>query len=147
MTPAAPAGVHHVAIAVRDLPRLEAFYTSVLGLAVQRRWPVADGGGAAQDRSVWLDLGAGAFLALERVTGGEGGTTKDAGETPGYLLIALKIPRTARAAWEARLAGAGVAIVARTAYTLYVVDPEGNRVGLSHWPDAADLPAETAGRG
>jgi hypothetical protein len=24
-----------------------------------------------------------------------------------------------------------------TAYTLYVLDPDGNRVGLSHYPEAA----------
>jgi len=134
---AAPGGVHHVAIAVRDLAELERFYTRVLGLSVLRRWPTA--GDEARDRSVWLDLGSGAFLALERVAdaevSGQGAASPD--HAHGYLMIALRIPRAARPAWEARLASAGVAIVHRTAYTLYVVDPEGNRVGLSHWPDAA----------
>jgi catechol 2,3-dioxygenase-like lactoylglutathione lyase family enzyme len=142
MTLAAPAGVHHVAIAVRDLPALEAFYTSVLGLAVLRRWPAGEGGGAggADDRSVWLDLGAGAFLALERTAGADA-TAPRAEGAPGYLMIALRIPHATRAAWEARLAAAGVAVVARTDYTLYVVDPEGNRVGLSHWPEPMEPPA------
>jgi hypothetical protein len=35
------------------------------------------------------------------------------------------------AAWEARLARAGIPIVDRTAHTLYVHDPDGHRVGLS----------------
>jgi hypothetical protein len=52
-------------------------------------------------------------------------------------LIALRIERAAREAWERRLAAAGVAVEARTAFTLYVRDPEGNRVGLSHFPDEA----------
>jgi glyoxylase I family protein len=138
--PAAPGGVHHVAIAVRDLPALEAFYTEVLGLPVLQRWPLA--GDEKRDRSVWLDLGNGAFLALER---GAGVQLAHEGAAPdrlhGYLLIALRITRAARPEWEARLAAAGVAVVDRTAYTLYVVDPEGNRVGLSHWPDAAAAPA------
>ena len=34
-------------------------------------------------------------------------------------------------AWEARLQEAGIAIDDRTAYTLYVRDPDGHRVGLS----------------
>lgn len=132
--PAAPGGVHHVAIAVRDLGALEAFYTQVLGLPILRRWPMAvdDEKG---DRSVWLDLGGGAFLALERAEVAGQGAPAD--RTQGYLMIALRITRTARPEWEARLAAAGVAVVRRTAFTLYVADPEGNQVGLSHWPDAA----------
>jgi glyoxylase I family protein len=140
MTDAAPGGVHHVAIAVRDLDLLEAFYTGVLGLPVLRRWPMAGhDGGDGRDRSVWLDLGSGAFLALERAAdekvAREGAASPD--RPYGYLMIALRITRAARPGWEERLAAAGVAVVGRTAYTLYVADPEGNRVGLSHWPEPA----------
>jgi glyoxylase I family protein len=158
MTAAAPGGVHHVAIAVRDLGALEAFYSSVLGLPILRRWPaaqsstVAASAGAASDsavgdRAVWLDLGNGAFLALERAAEPAVGASSDRTADPvlGYLMIALRIASAARADWEARLAAAGVAIVHRTAYTLYVADPEGNRVGLSHWPDAAAEPGAAAG--
>ncbi|HVT06586.1 MAG TPA: VOC family protein [Polyangia bacterium] len=133
--PPSPRGVHHVAIGVRDLPAVEAFYTSVLGLAVQRRWPRADGG--AGDRSVWLELGGGAFLALELVEPAAADATRDA---RGYLMAALVIGRADRAGWEARFAAAGVPVVRRTPYTLYVEDPEGNRVGLSHWPEPAEMP-------
>jgi|tagenome__1003787_1003787.scaffolds.fasta_scaffold20418274_2 glyoxylase I family protein len=146
----APGGVHHVAIGVRDLGAVEAFYTGVLGLPILRRWPMAGNmtgtmTGDQPDRSVWCDLGGGAFLALERAADGEvgpGGEAADRGH--GYLMIALRITCATRADWEARLAAAGVAIVHRTAYTLYVADPEGNRVGLSHWPDAAIEPGSQA---
>ena len=137
MTEPAVDGVHHAAIAVRDLAKLEAFYTQVLGLPVLRRWPEADAPG--EWRSTWLDLGGGAFLALERTADGAEADGARAGT--GYLMIALRISPTARAAWEARLAAAGVAVARRTDYTLYVDDPEGNRVGLSHWPEPAPLPA------
>jgi glyoxylase I family protein len=131
-----PGGVHHVAIAVRDLPAVEVFYTTVLGLPILRRWPMA--GDDRRDRSVWCDLGGGAFLALERAAEGPAASSDGlAASAHGYLMIALRITREARSAWEARLAAAGVAVVHRTEYTLYVADPEGNRVGLSHWPDAA----------
>ena len=141
MTVGAPGGVHHVAIAVRDLEAVEAFYTGTLGLPILRRWPMTDEmtGDEKRDRSVWLDLGEGAFLALER-TAAEARAGAPADRTHGYLMIALRITRAARPEWEARLAAAAVAVVDRTAYTLYVVDPEGNRVGLSHWPDAAQGP-------
>jgi glyoxylase I family protein len=134
--PGAPGGVHHVAIAVRDLGALETFYTGVLGLPILRRWPAA--ADDKRDRSVWCDLGDGAFLALERAAEEEiapEGAPED--RAHGYLMIALRITRAARAGWEARLAAAGVAVVHRTEYTLYVADPEGNRVGLSHWPEPA----------
>jgi len=135
--PAPARGVHHLAIGVRDLPAVEAFYTQVLRLPVQRRWPRTDG--AAGDRSVWLDLGGGAFLALERAESSAAGRAPAAaGE--GYLMAALAISPGERADWEAWLAAAGAPIVRRTPYTLYVEDPEGNRVGLSHWPDAAGAP-------
>jgi hypothetical protein len=39
------------------------------------------------------------------------------------------------ASWEARLAGAGLAVTDRTPHTLYVSDPDGHRVGLTVFPD------------
>ena len=135
MTAPAPAprthGVHHVAIQVRDLAAMEKFYGGVLGLPVQRRWQGEDG-----DRSIWFDLHDGGFLAVEWVAGGpphHDGWNTDA---LGIPLVALAIKRDERDAWEAHLTAAGVPVVHRTDYTLYVRDPEGNRVGLSHWPDA-----------
>jgi len=140
-----PGGVHHVAIAGRDLCALEAFYTGVLGLPVLRRWPMA--GDETRDRSVWCDLGHGAFLALERAADAEVGREgAPADRAHGYLMIALRITPAARLDWEARLAAAGVAVVHRTDHTLYVSDPEGNRVGLSHWPEAAQAPTSPAAR-
>ena len=125
-------GFHHLAIQCADLDRCERFYREVLGLAVTRRWPGADG----RDRSVWLDLGGGGFLALER-----------AGEPPagrpwtdphaGLHLLALRIKAGERAAIEARLGAAGVEVAERTGWTLYLRDPEGNRIGLSHHPEPA----------
>jgi len=131
---------HHLAIQVRDLPLCERFYREALGLRVLRRWPATDG--AAVDRSVWLameDGDAASFLALERVGDGPTAAEDPARATrPGLHLIALRIERAARATWEQRLAAAGAPVESRTAFTLYVRDPEGNRVGLSHWPHEAE---------
>ena len=121
--------IHHVAVKVADLARAEAFYVSVLGLPVLRRWPSRDGGG---ERSLWLDLGDGAFLALERADGPAPAKAEDA---PGIHLVALCIPRGEREDWIGKLARAGHPVYHHTDQTLYVRDPEGNRIGLSHWPD------------
>ncbi len=121
--------LHHVAIQCRDLGACERFYREVLGLAVLRRWP-REGGG---DRSVWLALEEG-FLALERAEEEPArGPWRDG--KAGLHLLALRIAPGERSAWEARLEASGVPVVHRTRWTLYVRDPEGNRVGLSHHPD------------
>jgi len=112
-----PRGVHHVAIDVRDLDAAEAFYGGVLGLPLLARHATPDGA----PRSVWLDMGDGAILMLERGAGGHG-----------KYVLALRIAREERAAWSAKLA-----VQASTAYTLYVLDPDGNKVGLSHYPEPA----------
>jgi catechol 2,3-dioxygenase-like lactoylglutathione lyase family enzyme len=125
---------HHLAVQCADLARCERFYREVLGLAVLRRWPRAEGG----DRSVWLAVGEG-FLALERADRDPGPEPWREGR-PGLHLVALRIPRVERAAWESRLAERGVEVVHRTRWTLYCRDPEGNRVGLSHYPEPVDEP-------
>jgi glyoxylase I family protein len=150
MSAPAPAGIHHLAIAVRDLATMRAFYEGVLGLPILRRWPAKEGaddgepgdGPESELRSIWLDLGSGAFVALERTAGA---ATARSDQTPGLQMVALHIAPEARADWQARLAAAGVAVVHQTAYTIYVRDPEGNRIGLSHWPDQAPGRAPSAG--
>ncbi|WP_437679944.1 VOC family protein [Sorangium sp. So ce131] len=122
-----PPSVHHLAVVVRDLERAEAFYAGVLGLPVVRRWEDQ----AGMPRSVWLGLGSGAFLAVERAAA-SGPTRPD--EAPGWHCVALGIAPSEREAWRCRLAAAGVHIERESAYSMYARDPEGNLVALSHYP-------------
>lgn len=130
-------GLHHLAIQCADLERCERFYRDVLGLRLLRRWPREDGGPG--DRSVWLAAGEGEgapFVALERAERPpEPRAWRDG--AAGLHLVAFRIPAGERRRWEERLAAAGVEVLHRSAWTLYVRDPEGNRVGLSHHPDDA----------
>ena len=113
------------------------FYRDVLGLPVLAEHPGPDGA----LRSVWMGL-PGAFLALETVTGEAAPPSAFRNGTPGWFLVALRISPTDRAAVRAELQRAQVAVEHETGWTLYVRDPEGNRVALSHHPD----PASDAGR-
>jgi catechol 2,3-dioxygenase-like lactoylglutathione lyase family enzyme len=132
--PAAVHGHHHLAIQVKDLRAAERFYVEVLGLKVVKRWPNEGGQG---ERSLWLSVGAGEeFLALEAC---------DVDRLPmpfrdphgGLHLLALRILASDREEWERKFAALGIEVVHRTRWTLYVRDPEGNRLGLSHFPHEA----------
>jgi catechol 2,3-dioxygenase-like lactoylglutathione lyase family enzyme len=115
--------VHHVAFRTTDLARLERFYVDAVGLAVIRREP---------DRSTWLDAG-GTIVMLERRDPGEPSVPADSKE-----LVAFAIGPETRVLYTERLSRAGVTIEGRTAYTLYVRDPDGRRIGLSSYPVALE---------
>ena len=127
-------GHHHLAIQVKDLAAAERFYGETLGLKVVRRWPREDGRG---ERSVWLSVGAGEeFLALE-LCDADRPAAPFRDPHGGLHLLSLRILASDRAAWEQKLAVLGIEIVHRTRWTLYLRDPEGNRLGLSHFPHEA----------
>ena len=115
--------LHHLAIRVRDLDAALAFYRDALGLAETAR---------PRPGSIWLALGD-ATLMLEETSGTR---EPEPFETtrPGLHAIALAVDASERDAWEARLAARGIVVHHRTAHTLYLRDPEGNRVALSHHP-------------
>jgi catechol 2,3-dioxygenase-like lactoylglutathione lyase family enzyme len=123
--------VHHLAVGVHDLEAQADFYCRVLELPVVQ-WHLDDGGAK---RSVWLGLGEGGFLALEKV--GRRPRSEEAwhDDSTGYFVLALRIGAGERERWQARLAEHGISVHHQTRWTLYFRDPEGNRVALSHHPE------------
>ena len=111
--------IHHVALRTLDLPRLEAFYAGVLGLEIT---------GRTGETSVWLRAGD-AIVMLERAAAGEPGVPAGTME-----MVAFAITKDQRVECTRRLRAAGIALESETTYTLYVRDPDGRRVGLSHYP-------------
>lgn len=117
-------GIHHVAISVLDVEKVAAFYRDVLGLPERARHLRSDG----TLRSIWIDASKdGSFLAIEELRPGTRGTL-------GHSMVALRIARADRPKWLARFESAGVRIEKQSTWTIYVKDPEGNVVGLSHHP-------------
>jgi len=116
-----PRGIHHVALRVADPEASRAFYAGVLGLAEVRRFDGEDG----RLRSIWLRCGD-AILMLERALKGAGPAAGS-----GHVLV-LEVD--ALGDWERRLEEGGVALIDRTERTLYVLDPDGHRVGLTVYP-------------
>jgi catechol 2,3-dioxygenase-like lactoylglutathione lyase family enzyme len=122
-------GFHHLAVQVRDLERVAGFYRDVLGLRELRRHRRPDG----TLRAIWIEVPGGGFIALEQ-SRAEPAPASSEGR-PGYSLIALGIAPEERKRIAEELVDKGVAIVQETKWTLYITDPEGNQIGLSHYPD------------
>lgn len=116
--------IHHIAMRTRDLPRLEQFYTQVLGLGVVQR---------DTTRSVWLRAGE-AIVMLEAAEAKEPVVAAGSME-----LVAFRVHKDDVARYRNVLRAANVIIEAETMYTLYFRDPDGRRVGLSHFPGESAL--------
>lgn len=114
--------VHHVALRSPDPAGLAAFYARVLDLPERRRADDAEG-----LFSVWLDLG-GTLLMVER------GQRRSRDE--GWDGVFLTAEAGAGERWLASWRALGIEPEGRTAYTLYARDPEGNRFGVSSYPEA-----------
>jgi len=121
--------IHHLAVVVHDLERAERFYSGLLGLPVLKRWSDDHG----QPRSIWLELENGTFLAVERAS--THGARADG--DPGWHCVALGISRSDREMWRTKLEAAGHPVIRSSDFTLYVRDPEGQLVGLSHYPHSS----------
>ena len=123
-------GLHHIALQVYNLEKVAHFYREVLQLPEMTRHFRPDG----TLRSIWMKLSGQpeqqGFLAIEQADTPSSITSGPAG----YSFLALGIDRDDRRHVEERLRSLGVPVEHASRWTLYFRDPEGNRVGLSHYP-------------
>jgi catechol 2,3-dioxygenase-like lactoylglutathione lyase family enzyme len=122
--------LHHLALGATDVAALAGFYASVFGLEQVREHRRDDG----TLRSIWLRLGEG-LLMVESI---EAGPVREQGlrlPEPGWFLLAFATEDEAESEAVCRAATArGASESHRTGFTRYLVDPEGNRVAVSHFP-------------
>jgi catechol 2,3-dioxygenase-like lactoylglutathione lyase family enzyme len=111
--------IHHLAMRTKDLARLEAFYSGLLGLEVIR--------GTSSDGRVWLRAGD-AILMLELAEPGEPEIPANCKE-----FVAFAISANERQHWRNAIEQSGWVIEVETPHTLYFRDPDGRRVGLSSY--------------
>ncbi len=120
--------LHHVALQVADLDVARAFYVDVLGLRATRM----------QAHALWVQAGE-TIVMLEKCAGvvDDGDLQSWASDRCGPFVVSFGIDPSERASLQQRLADAGVPIDHSSAYTVYVRDPFGARLGFSHYPDPA----------
>ena len=116
----APICIHHLALRTSDLARLTDFYERAVGLAPAVEKP---------NGSRWFALGT-AWLMIEQRAVGEPALAPDSME----FLAFTTTPQGKTEALE-RLAECGVTLEAQTAFTIYFRDPDGRRIGLSHYQE------------
>jgi len=117
--------LHHVAVFGPDPAALADFYAVTLGLQETRRQRDAHG-----VRSVWLAAST-TTLMFERGPRGQNG------------VLVFAVPPGTAVEWRARLAAC---LDGATTYSIYARDPDGNRLGVSSYPDpiATDEPGPGA---
>ena len=120
--------LHHIALGALDVEGVASFYEQVLGLAEEKRHFDEDGA----LRSIWLDLG-GARLMIER---SEAPTVRVDGVGRGPFLVAVRGTDDERTSFESQIEARGEQIEARSEFSSYARDPEGNRIAVSTYPDA-----------
>ena len=113
--------IHHIALRTTNVAALLGFYREVLGLPLRERRP---------NGSIWLAAGD-AILMLEVAAPGEPGINAGSME-----FFSFRIAKEQRTSFLEKLQGAGVALEAESDFTLYFRDPDGRRIGVSHFPDA-----------
>ncbi len=114
--------IHHLALLTADPARLARDYAAIFGLPVVREQHDDDG-----VRAVWIDLG-GTLLMIER-----GARQGKPGQGRGLDGLFLAVAPGSGPEWAARL---GDRVTGRTDFTIYATDADGNRIGVSSYPDA-----------
>ena len=110
--------LHHIAFRTGDVARLAHFYGAVLGLAERQ---------APRPEVVWFDA-AGVIVMIEPATPTEPGPSAGTMDLIAFTITASDVTR-----FRNTLALYNVPIEHETAYTIYVRDPDGRRIGLSHF--------------
>ncbi len=110
--------MHHVALRTADVTSLAAFYRRVFGLEELR----------SGDTSVWLKAGTTILMVEQR-------EAHEPRVPPGSQeMFALGITPSERTSLVLRLSQERVPVEAETDFTVYFRDPDGRKVGASHYP-------------
>ena len=124
-----PSWLHHLALGARDVGSLAEFYHEMVGLEEHSRHSEPGDGSL---RSVWLKLGGGAILMIEKSD--EPSRPRLDGRRSGLFLLALSADEETVENRCKALEMNGINHHEATRSTRYFHDPEGNRFAFSIYP-------------
>ena len=121
--------LHHLAFRTPSLASLTDFYQRALGFEKV---------GGKSGYSNWLRMGSSVLMLEER-------PVDEPGITPGCMeFVGFGVSETQRTVIRAKLQGMGVIIEAESDSTTYFRDPDGRRIGVSHF-EFSDLDSGACG--
>jgi len=121
--------INHIALKVLDLKKMAKFYTLLLNQDPYQEQHDPEG----QLRSVWFDL-EGTILMLE-ISNKLNEKIDESNQSLGWHLLALSISKHDRGKWHKKLEDLNIEVIKETDYSIYFLDPEMNRLTLSHYPE------------
>jgi glyoxylase I family protein len=121
--------LHHLAFRTSHLGALADFYVRVLGFVRLPLHPGSEGSSAGE--RVWLRAGDALIMLEQRAVG------EPSFEAGSKELVAFRVTPAERKHLHTQLEREAIAVEETTAYTTYVRDPDGRRIGLSHFPEPA----------
>ena len=116
--------IHHLALGCLNLKRMLAFYESFTDFSLLEKHRFSDG----SLRSIWLQSD-GVILMLELI---EQKQLLEASNDQGLFLMA--VPLRDEPQLRRQLSQAEIPIESESDYSLYIRDPEGNRLAFSSYP-------------
>ncbi len=116
--------LHHLAIQTNQIENLAEFYKNIFSLEeLDRKF---ENGNL---RSIWLNAD-GIIVMLEKLN-----PIQMRNGTINTIFLAFLCSPSDRKMIETELESRNILIEERTQYTSYFKDPDGNRIGISHYPE------------
>ena len=123
-------GVDHVALSVRDLDQSVKFYTEVLGLKITEREYSKPG------IEYFLDCGTSLIGLIQGDPSGEKHLLQDAGLGGNHFSFRVKTQDFDKVVEEIKARGITVTFFKKRekSWSLYFLDPDGNKLEITAWP-------------
>ncbi len=119
--------IHHIAFKSDNLESYCHFYENVFQIKAEKTLHDETG----HVRSKWYRIGS-VILMLERRD-----TAPNTSQlTPEHRnTFVFSIKKNEKEIWRTHLQAQNISLCSESPYTIYFLDPEGQRLGLSHYPD------------
>ncbi len=124
-------GIDHVALSVTDLERSLKFYTEVLGLRISKREHQKPGA------EYFLDCGTSLVGLIQTDKAGDAHLLRDGGLGGNHFSFRVRTADFDRSVQELKKRGVPITYQKKRekSWSVYFLDPDGNKLELTAWPE------------